>query len=205
MLVSHISLPFLSLCISLSSLQSCLSSPVNKTKKLPPRRPAKVTATFACASPSRGEASESVAILCVPESVTVFCVPESIVIFLAVFLVFHHRSQPLPSGNSLPVISNCGMLVLALLSLCLKWEVLFITFPRNIIAAWNWFRSYVLFLLVDHCSFILVKALQTLKKALGLPPRFGWNGDPCVPQQHPWIEADCQLNKSSSKWLIDGL
>ncbi|XLR67737.1 hypothetical protein HN51_014779 [Arachis hypogaea] len=84
------------------------------------------------------------------------------------------------------------MLVLALLSLCLKWEVLFITFPRNIIAAWNWFRSYVL-------------ALQTLKKALGLPPRFGWNGDPCVPQQHPWIEADCQLNKSSSKWLIDGL
>ncbi|XP_015943061.1 receptor-like protein 4 [Arachis duranensis] len=50
-----------------------------------------------------------------------------------------------------------------------------------------------------------VKALQTLKKALGLPPRFGWNGDPCVPQQHPWIGADCQLNKSSSKWLIDGL
>ncbi|KAL1350778.1 hypothetical protein AAHE18_06G048800 [Arachis hypogaea] len=76
------------------------------------------------------------------------------------------------------------MLVLALLSLCLKWEVLFITFPRNIVS---------------------IKALQTLKKALGLPPRFGWNGDPCVPQQHPWIEADCQLNKSSSKWLIDGL
>ncbi|XP_061341578.1 receptor-like protein 4 [Gastrolobium bilobum] len=50
-----------------------------------------------------------------------------------------------------------------------------------------------------------VRALQTLKKALGLPPRFGWNGDPCVPQQHPWTGADCQLDKSSSKWVIDGL
>lgn len=60
-------------------------------------------------------------------------------------------------------------------------------------------------LLVDHCSFTLVRALQTLKKALGLPPRFGWNGDPCVPQQHPWIGADCQLDKKSGKWVIDGL
>ncbi|OIV91728.1 hypothetical protein TanjilG_26581 [Lupinus angustifolius] len=52
---------------------------------------------------------------------------------------------------------------------------------------------------------VLGKALQTLKKALGLPPRFGWNGDPCVPQQHPWTGADCQLEKSSGKWVIDGL
>ncbi|XP_027360263.1 receptor-like protein 4 isoform X2 [Abrus precatorius] len=50
-----------------------------------------------------------------------------------------------------------------------------------------------------------VMALQTLKKALELPPRFGWNGDPCVPQQHPWTGADCQLDKSSTKWVIDGL
>ncbi|XP_020230913.1 receptor-like protein 4 [Cajanus cajan] len=50
-----------------------------------------------------------------------------------------------------------------------------------------------------------VMALQSLKKALGLPPRFGWNGDPCVPQQHPWTGADCRLDKSSSKWVIDGL
>ncbi|KAG5023376.1 hypothetical protein JHK85_019718 [Glycine max] len=50
-----------------------------------------------------------------------------------------------------------------------------------------------------------VSALQTLKKALGLPPRFGWNGDPCVPQQHPWFGVDCQLNKSSGSWIIDGL
>ncbi|KAH1103038.1 hypothetical protein GLYMA_13G236700v4 [Glycine max] len=50
-----------------------------------------------------------------------------------------------------------------------------------------------------------VMALQKLKKALGLPPRFGWNGDPCVPQQHPWTGADCRLDKSSSKWVIDGL
>ncbi|KAK7246469.1 hypothetical protein RIF29_41337 [Crotalaria pallida] len=50
-----------------------------------------------------------------------------------------------------------------------------------------------------------VRALQTMKKALGLPPRFGWNGDPCVPQQHPWTGADCQLDKSSGRWVIDGL
>ncbi|KAL6991100.1 Receptor-like protein 4, variant 2 [Sarracenia purpurea var. burkii] len=50
-----------------------------------------------------------------------------------------------------------------------------------------------------------VGALQTLKSALGLPLRFGWNGDPCVPQQHPWTGADCQFDSTSSKWAIDGL
>ncbi|KAI4296781.1 hypothetical protein L6164_036706 [Bauhinia variegata] len=50
-----------------------------------------------------------------------------------------------------------------------------------------------------------VSALQTLKKTLGLPPRFGWNGDPCVPQQHPWTGADCQFDKNNGKWVIDGL
>ncbi|XP_012091645.1 receptor-like protein 4 isoform X2 [Jatropha curcas] len=50
-----------------------------------------------------------------------------------------------------------------------------------------------------------VRALQALKSALGLPPRFGWNGDPCVPQQHPWNGADCQFDTSSQKWIIDGL
>ncbi|KAM5588169.1 receptor-like protein 4 [Rosa sericea] len=50
-----------------------------------------------------------------------------------------------------------------------------------------------------------VKALQTLKTTLGLPVRLGWNGDPCVPQQHPWSGADCQLDRNSNKWVIDGL
>ncbi|KAJ6728558.1 RECEPTOR-LIKE PROTEIN 4 [Salix koriyanagi] len=50
-----------------------------------------------------------------------------------------------------------------------------------------------------------VRALQSLKSALGLPLRFGWNGDPCVPQQHPWSGADCLYDKTSSKWFIDGL
>ncbi|QCD84387.1 receptor-like protein 4 [Vigna unguiculata] len=50
-----------------------------------------------------------------------------------------------------------------------------------------------------------VSALQALKKALRLPPRFGWNGDPCVPQQHPWSGVGCQLNKSRGSWVIDGL
>lgn len=71
-----------------------------------------------------------------------------------------------------------------------------------------WFpviQMHVKFYLVDHCSFTLVMALQRLKKDLGLPPRFGWNGDPCVPQQHPWIGVDCQLDKSSGNWVIDGL
>ncbi|XP_047325054.1 receptor-like protein 4 [Impatiens glandulifera] len=50
-----------------------------------------------------------------------------------------------------------------------------------------------------------VKALQILKSALNLPLRFGWNGDPCVPQQHPWSGADCQYDRDSNKWVIDGL
>ncbi|KAK1257267.1 putative leucine-rich repeat receptor-like protein kinase [Acorus gramineus] len=48
-----------------------------------------------------------------------------------------------------------------------------------------------------------VRALQTLKNSLGLPLRLGWNGDPCVPQQHPWSGADCQFIGGS--WVIDGL
>ncbi|KAM6551123.1 hypothetical protein CsatB_000931 [Cannabis sativa] len=50
-----------------------------------------------------------------------------------------------------------------------------------------------------------VRALQSLKTALGLPVRLGWNGDPCVPPQHPWSGTDCLFNKSTSKWAIDGL
>ncbi|XP_043702061.1 receptor-like protein 4 isoform X2 [Telopea speciosissima] len=50
-----------------------------------------------------------------------------------------------------------------------------------------------------------VMALQALKNALGLPLRLGWNGDPCVPQQHPWSGVDCQFDGKSSKWAIDGL
>lgn len=52
---------------------------------------------------------------------------------------------------------------------------------------------------------ILVRALQKLKSALGLPLRFGWNGDPCVPQQHPWSGVDCQYDSTISKYVIDGL
>ncbi|MBA0800147.1 hypothetical protein Gohar_010599 [Gossypium harknessii] len=44
-----------------------------------------------------------------------------------------------------------------------------------------------------------------LKKSLGLPNRFGWNGDPCVPKEHPWSGADCHFDKSGGKWFIDGL
>ncbi|KAM1004839.1 hypothetical protein ACFX13_005030 [Malus domestica] len=50
-----------------------------------------------------------------------------------------------------------------------------------------------------------VNALLSLKKTLGLPVRLGWNGDPCVPQQHPWSGADCQFDRTSNKWVIDGL
>lgn len=59
--------------------------------------------------------------------------------------------------------------------------------------------------LFPHKKKKTVKALQTLKKTLGLPVRLGWNGDPCVPQQHPWSGADCQFDRTSSKWVIDGL
>ncbi|KAI3854182.1 hypothetical protein MKW98_024605, partial [Papaver atlanticum] len=50
-----------------------------------------------------------------------------------------------------------------------------------------------------------VKALQSLKKAMGLPVRLGWNGDPCVPQQHAWSGVDCLFDAHRFKWVIDGL
>uniref|UniRef100_A0A1D1XLH3 Putative leucine-rich repeat receptor-like serine/threonine-protein kinase At2g14440 n=1 Tax=Anthurium amnicola TaxID=1678845 RepID=A0A1D1XLH3_9ARAE len=50
-----------------------------------------------------------------------------------------------------------------------------------------------------------VRALKILNNALGLPLRFGWNGDPCVPQQHPWSGVDCQFDSNDGKWVIDGL
>ncbi|GKV47721.1 hypothetical protein SLEP1_g54590 [Rubroshorea leprosula] len=50
-----------------------------------------------------------------------------------------------------------------------------------------------------------VKALQALKNALGLPHRLGWNGDPCVPKEHPWSGVDCHLDTTTNKWFIDGL
>ncbi|KAK6149938.1 hypothetical protein DH2020_017463 [Rehmannia glutinosa] len=50
-----------------------------------------------------------------------------------------------------------------------------------------------------------IRALQKLKGALGLPLRFGWNGDPCVPEQHPWSGVDCQYDRNISKHVIDGL
>ncbi|KAL0363403.1 UNVERIFIED_CONTAM: Receptor-like protein 4 [Sesamum calycinum] len=50
-----------------------------------------------------------------------------------------------------------------------------------------------------------IKALQKLKSTLGLPLRLGWNGDPCVPEQHPWSGIDCQYDRSIRKHVIDGL
>lgn len=50
-----------------------------------------------------------------------------------------------------------------------------------------------------------VSALQSLKKALQLPHRLGWNGDPCVPPQHPWNGADCRFDSAKKRWYIDGL
>ncbi|KAK9714617.1 hypothetical protein RND81_06G107400 [Saponaria officinalis] len=50
-----------------------------------------------------------------------------------------------------------------------------------------------------------VDALGSIKKSLQLPSRLGWNGDPCVPQQHPWTGADCQFDTAKNRWFIDGL
>lgn len=50
-----------------------------------------------------------------------------------------------------------------------------------------------------------VRTLQILKTSLGLPLRLGWNGDPCVPQQHPWSGVDCQYDSKSVRWVIDGI
>lgn len=64
---------------------------------------------------------------------------------------------------------------------------------------------WCVFDLARRLSVFTVGALQKMRKALGLPSRFGWNGDPCVPPQHPWSGADCQLDKNTSRWFIDGL
>ena len=57
------------------------------------------------------------------------------------------------------------------------------------------------------CPFLfpLVGALQSLKKALQLPNRLGWNGDPCIPQQHPWSRVDCRYDNTKGNWYIDGM
>ncbi|KAG0615556.1 hypothetical protein M758_5G050700 [Ceratodon purpureus] len=48
-------------------------------------------------------------------------------------------------------------------------------------------------------------ALQVLKQSLSIPARLGWNGDPCVPQLHPWFGIDCRRDTTSGFWIIDGL
>lgn len=68
--------------------------------------------------------------------------------------------------------------------------------------SWLSFHSRILSLKI---FLLAVKALQKLKGALGLPLRLGWNGDPCVPEQHPWSGVDCQYNRSIGKHVIDGL
>uniref|UniRef100_A0A0E0LL03 Uncharacterized protein n=1 Tax=Oryza punctata TaxID=4537 RepID=A0A0E0LL03_ORYPU len=50
-----------------------------------------------------------------------------------------------------------------------------------------------------------VDALRAVKGSLGLPLRLGWNGDPCVPQQHPWSGVECQFDGTKGHWVIDGL
>ncbi|KAJ7522348.1 hypothetical protein O6H91_18G007400 [Diphasiastrum complanatum] len=50
-----------------------------------------------------------------------------------------------------------------------------------------------------------VWSLQALKHSLGLPSRIGWNGDPCVPQEHPWNGLDCSFNVKGGSWSIVGL
>ncbi|KAK4438153.1 Receptor-like protein 4 [Sesamum alatum] len=51
----------------------------------------------------------------------------------------------------------------------------------------------------------LDSSFAKLKSTLGLPLRLGWNGDPCVPEQHPWSGVDCQYDRSIRKHVIDGL
>ncbi|GER25446.1 leucine-rich repeat family protein [Striga asiatica] len=50
-----------------------------------------------------------------------------------------------------------------------------------------------------------IRALHKLRDALGLPLRLGWNGDPCVPEQHPWSGVDCLYDRNISKHVIDGI
>jgi hypothetical protein len=48
-------------------------------------------------------------------------------------------------------------------------------------------------------------AMQLLKQSLSLPASQGWNGDPCVPQEHTWFGVNCQFNATKNSWCIHGL
>lgn len=50
-----------------------------------------------------------------------------------------------------------------------------------------------------------VLALQGLKQSLDVPAHLGWNGDPCVPQLHPWFGVKCTRDATSGHWIVDGL
>ncbi|XP_042437943.1 receptor-like protein 4 [Zingiber officinale] len=69
----------------------------------------------------------------------------------------------------------------------------------------NAIEIFELILAESRTSVDEVQALEILKTSLGLPHRLGWNGDPCVPQQHPWSGVDCQYDRKSGHWVIDGL
>lgn len=73
----------------------------------------------------------------------------------------------------------------------------------NLFLKKNFLNADVIVIL--FASSVIVKALQSLKKALGLPLRIGWNGDPCVPQQYPWTGVDCEYNHKTKSWVIDGM
>ncbi|XP_074565406.1 receptor-like protein 4 [Curcuma longa] len=69
----------------------------------------------------------------------------------------------------------------------------------------NAIEIFELILAESRTSVVEVQALENLKTSLGLPHRLGWNGDPCVPQQHPWSGVDCHYDRKSGHWVIDGL
>ncbi|XP_024369486.1 receptor-like protein 4 [Physcomitrium patens] len=50
-----------------------------------------------------------------------------------------------------------------------------------------------------------VWALQAIKQSQNLPPRLGWNGDPCVPPVHPWIGVKCVFDALAGAWFVSSL
>lgn len=96
------------------------------------------------------------------------------------------------------LILNTTMLV--------EGRILTITFnPIRGNIAVNAFEVYALVPTEKPTLMRNVWALQGLKQSLSIPSRLGWNGDPCVPQLHPWFGVDCTLDTTTGYWIIDGL
>ncbi|XP_024399560.1 receptor-like protein 4 [Physcomitrium patens] len=114
-----------------------------------------------------------------------------------------------PVFPNVDVIARAGGVFSALIlntTMLVPGKTLTVTFnPRNGNIAVNAFEVYALVPTEAQTVNTNLWALQQLKQSLNIPVRMGWNGDPCVPQLHPWYGVDCKRDTATGLWMIDGL